>query len=75
MPNIVVLDGYTLNPGDNSWEAFESLGSLTVHERTPVDETFDRIKDADIVLTNKAPLTKDVLEKTTKLKYPIRLFT
>lgn len=69
MPNIVVLDGYTLNPGDNSWEAFESLGSLTVHDRTPVDKTYERIKDADIVLTNKAPLSKDVLDKTTKLKY------
>ena len=57
--NITVLDGHTLNPGDNPWTEIEALGNLTVHERTPVGEIVDRAKDADIILTNKCPLSAE----------------
>ena len=57
---IVVLDGYTLNPGDLSWEGFEKNGTLTVYERTPADKIVERIGDAEIILTNKTPLTAEI---------------
>lgn len=68
---IVVLDGYTLNPGDLSWKAVEAFGTLKVHERTAFDnETIIKtIADAEMVLTNKTPLPKAVLEKAPNLKY------
>lgn len=71
---LVVLDGYTLNPGDLSWGPLEKFGDLTVYDRTAFDKDhddliLDRIKDADIVFTNKTPLTKNVLEKASKLKF------
>ncbi len=53
---IVVLDGHTLNPGDNPWTPVEAFGSLTVHERTPADLIVERAAGADILLTNKTPL-------------------
>ncbi len=62
---IVVLDGYTENPGDLSWEGLEALGMLTVYDRTPVDKTDEiihRIGDAEIVVTNKTPVTEQVME-------------
>lgn len=67
--NIVVLDGYTLNPGDLSWAGFESLGKLDVYERTPPELIEQRVQDADIVLTNKTPLRAELLSKLPKLKY------
>ncbi len=68
---IVVLDGYTLNPGDLSWEGLEALGSLTVYDRTPYDseKIVETIGDATIVFTNKTPLPKEVLEKVPAVKY------
>jgi len=71
---IVVLDGYTLNPGDISWDDLGNLGDLKVYDRTTYDisnETIiiDRAKDAEIVFTNKTPLTKGVLDKLPNLKY------
>ena len=54
---IVVLDGYTENPGDLSWEGLEALGSLTVYDRTPADKVAERIGDAQAVYTNKTPIT------------------
>lgn len=66
---IVVLDGYAANPGDISWEQVSTLGDLTVYDRTPVAEIPERIRDAEIVLTNKAPLNASVLEGATSLKY------
>lgn len=66
---IVVLDGYTLNPGDLTWEGLEKLGDLTVYDRTPEDKISERIKDAEIIFTNKTPLTKETLEEESKLKY------
>ena len=65
---IVVLDGYTLNPGDLTWKGLEKLGELKVYDRTPVDKIVERIGDAEIVFTNKVPITRDTLEKTN-IKY------
>lgn len=66
---IVVLDGYTLNPGDLSWEGFEKNGTLTVYERTPADKIVERIGDAEIILTNKTPLTAEILDKVPSVRY------
>ncbi|UWG99085.1 D-2-hydroxyacid dehydrogenase [Dehalobacter sp. DCM] len=71
---IVVLDGYTLNPGDISWNKLESLGDLTVYDRTTYDLNNDdaviaRIGNAEAVFTNKTPITQNVIEKATHLKF------
>lgn len=66
---IVILDGYTENPGDLSWEGFEKLGSLTVHDRTPAEEIIRRIGDAEIVIVNKTPLTSSTLAACPSIKY------
>lgn len=66
---IVLLDGYTMNPGDLSWDLLQETGDLTVYDRTPAKETVNRAKCADIVLTNKVILDKKVLEQLPKLKY------
>lgn len=67
--NITVLDGYTLNPGDLSWEGLEELGDCTVYDRTPPDQIIARAREAKIVLTNKTPLTADTLAALPRLKY------
>ena len=51
--NIVILDGYSANPGDLSWEELKTLGNVTVYDRTSPSETVIRAAEADIVLTNK----------------------
>lgn len=66
---IVVLDGYTLNPGDLSWSELEAQGETTVFDRTPADQTISRIGDAEIVLTNKVLITREVIDSCTNLKY------
>ena len=66
---IVVLDGYTLNPGDLSWEALEKLGDVTVYDRTPDNKIIERIGDAEAVYTNKTPLTKEVLQACSNMKF------
>ena len=68
---IVILDGYTENPGDLSWESLEALGELTVYDRTPYDdaEIARRIGDAEIVLTNKCPIRRPVLEACPSIRY------
>lgn len=66
---IVVLDGYTLNPGDLSWSALEALGEVTCYDRTPPEEVVARAQDAQIVLTNKVPMTRDMMEQLPKLRY------
>jgi glycerate dehydrogenase len=68
-PNIVVLDGYTLNPGDLSWERLGTLGHLTVHDRTPPELTVTRAKDAAIVLTNKVILNGHAIAQLPDLRY------
>lgn len=69
--NIVVLDGYTENPGDLSWGGLEELGTLKVYDRTPMEEAviISRMKDAEAVYTNKTPITKAVLEACPKLRF------
>lgn len=67
--HIVILDGYTLNPGDLSWKELQSLGSCTIYDRTPVNEIVQRAINSEIVLTNKVPLTREILSQLPKLKY------
>ncbi|MCU0384515.1 MAG: D-2-hydroxyacid dehydrogenase [Flavihumibacter sp.] len=66
---IVVLDGYTLNPGDLSWTGLEAQGRLTVYDRTAPDQVVERAKEATIVLTNKTALTADQLAQLPELKF------
>jgi len=66
---IVVLDGYTLNPGDISWDGLHRLGDVVIHDRTPPDQLLARAKDADILLSNKTPVTGAIIEQLPKLKY------
>lgn len=68
-PTIVVLDGHALNPGDLSWEQLERLGRVTVHERTPAPAVAERIADADIVLTNKTPVSRETIAACPRLRY------
>lgn len=67
--NIVILDAYTLNPGDLSWDALRTLGNLTLYDRTSADQIVARSKDADILFTNKTPLSADTLKQLNKTKY------
>jgi len=66
---IIVLDGYTLNPGDLSWDALAELGELTVHDRTPAEQVIERMGDAEIALTNKTVLSAEVLDQLPALRY------
>lgn len=66
---IVVLDGYTENPGDLSWGGFEALGEFTCYDRTPADQILSRIGDAEIIITNKTPITRATLEACPNMKY------
>ena len=66
---IVLLDGYTENPGDLSWSGFEALGEFTCYDRTPADKTLERIGDAEIVITNKTPLRREVFEACPRIRY------
>jgi glycerate dehydrogenase len=67
--NIVVLDGYTLNPGDLSWDGLRELGQCTVHDRTAGDSVLIRSRNAEILLTNKTPLAGDVITHLPALRY------
>ena len=67
--NIVVLDGYTANPNDLSWEPLEAFGKLTIYDRTSADELIKRAQNADIILTNKCRLKEEELKLLPKLKY------
>lgn len=69
---LVVLDGYTENPGDLSWDSLAQLGELTVYDRTSKenqDEIIQRIGDAELVLTNKTPLTESIFARCPALRY------
>jgi glycerate dehydrogenase len=66
---IVILDGYTENPGDLSWEGFEKLGELKVYDRTPAGQVAERIGSAEVVITNKTPVSKETLEACKNIKY------
>lgn len=68
---IVILDGYTENPGDLSWAELEKLGEVTVYDRTSYEESpliAERIKDAEIVIMNKTPISKATIDKCPNLK-------
>lgn len=66
---IVILDGYTENPGDLSWDAFRELGQLQVYDRTAPEEVVARIGDAEIVIINKTPMTEQVMSQCDNLRY------
>lgn len=66
---IVVLDGYTENPGDLSWDDLSALGDLTVYDRTPADQIVRRIGDAEAVYTNKTPISAKTLAACPNLKF------
>ena len=75
---IVILDGYTENPGDLSWDELGKLGELTVYERTPVDdeaEIIRRIGDAEVVFTNKTPISRAVIDACPGMKFISMLAT
>ena len=65
---IVVLDGRTTNPGDNPWDSVAKLGDLTVYDKTENDQILERSAGADIILTNKTPLTAETLRQLPDLK-------
>jgi glycerate dehydrogenase len=65
---LVVLDGYTLNPGDNPWDEIASFGELTVYDRTPPELVVQRSQDAQIILTNKTPLPAEIIAQLPELK-------
>lgn len=66
---IVVLDGYTLNPGDISWEGLEALGEVTVYDRTSSEEVAERIGDAEIIYTNKTKVTRETLDSCKNIRF------
>ncbi len=66
---IVVLDSYTLNPGDLSWQPLQQFGELTTYDRTSAGLVLERAKDADIIFTNKTVLDSGTLTKLTRLKF------
>lgn len=65
---IVITDGYTLNPGDLDWKQLEQLGKLTIYERTDPVTLIERCFDADIILTNKTVITKELIDAASRLK-------
>ena len=70
MPSkIVVLDGYTLQPGDLSWDGLRTLGEVEVHDRTPADLIVERSRGASVILTNKTPLRADALAQLPDLRF------
>ena len=66
---IVVLDGYTLNPGDLSWDNLKAIGEVVIYDRTPTGEILERSKNAEILFTNKTPLKEEILNALPSLKY------
>ena len=66
---IVVLDGYTLNPGDLSWEGIEKQGDLTVYDRTPPEKTVERAKGATAVFINKVEINSEVIRQLPDLRF------
>lgn len=71
----VILDGFTTNPGDLSWNWLEEKCELTVYDRTPAEKIVERCEGCDIVITNKTPLTKETLEQLPDCKFIALLST
>jgi len=67
--NIVVLDGFTLNPGDLKWDALKALGACVVYDRTKPEERIERAKDADAIFTNKVIIDAALMAQLPKLRY------
>ncbi|MBP6671625.1 MAG: D-2-hydroxyacid dehydrogenase [Bacteroidetes bacterium] len=67
--SIVVLDGFTLNPGDLSWDSLHALGNCTLYDRTALGDVIERAQHAEIVLTNKVVLSKEIIAQLPKLRY------
>src|SRR5947207_8463736 len=65
---IIVLDGFTLNPGDLSWDELKSSGPCDIYDRTPPEEVVRRGADADVVLTKKTPVTREWVHALSKTK-------
>ena len=66
---IVILDVYSVNPGDLSWEELEACGDLTVYDRTNTEDILKRTKNADAILTNKVVISSEIIDKLPNLKY------
>jgi len=66
---IVVLDGYTLNPGDLSWDELKKFGEVDIYDRTPLDKVMERAGGAEIVFTNKTPVGGDTIRQLPSLKF------
>lgn len=66
---IVIFDGHTINPGDLSWEALEAIGDLTVYDATDPEQAFERLGDAEILMTSKCPVTKEFMQQCPNLRY------
>ena len=73
--NIVILDGYTINPGDNPWDSLELLGNCTIYDRTPAELKLEHARNAEIVLLSKVKLDEAALDALPKLKYISMLAT
>lgn len=67
--NAVILDGHTENPGDLSWDWLKENFNLTVYPRTPADKIIERAKDADMIILNKVPITRETLKELPRLKF------
>jgi glycerate dehydrogenase len=67
--NIVVTDGYTLNPGDNPWDTLAALGELTIYERSAANEVVNRCREADILVVNKTPIREAALGQMSRLRF------
>ncbi len=67
--DIVILDGYTENPGDLSWSGFASFGKIEVYDRTPAPDIAKRVGSAEVVITNKTPISRETMDACPNLKY------
>jgi glycerate dehydrogenase len=68
-PKIAILDGYTLNPGDNPWTPVAALGELSIFDRTPAEQIIERARDASVLVINKVKLPAQVLEQLPNLRF------
>ena len=66
---IIILDGYSVNPGDLSWKELEAMGELVVHDRTAPSQIEVRARDADALLTNKVPVSAETMDRLPRLRY------
>jgi glycerate dehydrogenase len=67
--NIVILDGYTINPGDNPWTPVEALGECSIYDRTPPELVLERAREAEIILISKVKLSEAILQQLPRLRY------